>query len=136
MPTDFVDMPFDETLFESNELMRTYWERSTENRSFEASDSNVEEREQMVPYEFEELRELTKKSFEATMAQKQVVEQVIDVPSEPSVLDAVVVPLAVTRSVSSTNLSGGAQLLIAILAIVALWIIIVWLGQSKRKSRF
>lgn len=41
---NFPDVPFDESLFDANDMMKSYWERSTENRHMETSDDVREEK--------------------------------------------------------------------------------------------
>ena len=55
---NFPEVPFSENLFESNEAMKDYWKRSTEDRPFIAEQSKFEE-----PEDIEELRYISMNSW-------------------------------------------------------------------------
>jgi len=51
---NFPDVPFDEKLFESNELLRSYWDRATESKVYEIPEGFLEA---------EDLRDMTHETF-------------------------------------------------------------------------
>jgi hypothetical protein len=131
MPNTFPDVPFDESLFEANELMREYWNRSTENRSVSmVKDSNVEE--PFMPMELLELHEVSKKLYENSIANEvakttheETVEDlhVVDevVPSVPT-HEAIVKTLTVS---TGSSMSAGTVIAIIIITILVLYLLIV-----------
>jgi hypothetical protein len=134
MPNSFPEMPFDESIFDSNDLMREYWERTTENRTQAfVQDIRIEE----TPYtdDLAELHRLSIKSFpKETMSEveqvptfvqhesNEVVHQVVQETQFEGPETAVVVPLIVQ---TNSGLSGGAILAVIILVILLLYIVIV-----------
>lgn len=137
MPNTFPDVPFDESLFEANELMREYWQRSTENRAISSvPDTTVEET--LLVSELLQLQEMSKNTFERQL-QKEEVQQVVNMP-EPEVqneeIHVVNVPLeipsheAIVKTLTvnqNSGLSAGAVVAIIIITIIVLYLIIVGL---------
>lgn len=83
---NFPDVPFDESLFEANDMMKSYWERSTENRSDNfVRDVRTEEHD--LPEELRELRQMTLDSFTERPSTEEPV--VVGVPAKAS-MDALV----------------------------------------------
>lgn len=85
---NFPDVPIDEKLFESNEMMREYWDRSTQNRGVHfVPDVRAEE-------DFEELRSLTAEAYDS-------IEEIVEAPMRAETMDAVVTPKATSVSDST-----------------------------------
>lgn len=101
----FPEVPIDENLFESNEVMKDYWNRSTSSRPFEAQDEAPED-------DLIELRKLT------DMHYQQGTESITSESKEAPVIDAIVVPKA-TSSTDRTTL----LLLVILAALVVIWFI-------------
>ena len=86
---NFPDVPFDETLFESNVMMKNYWERQTENRSYFAQDERVEE--EHIGQDIVELRELSMGSFavpetESVAETAEIVQSSFGLTEKPSIV--------------------------------------------------
>lgn len=97
---NFPEMPFDESMFESNELMRTYWERSTQER--DSMDSESLRVEQYMPEDLAELSSLSSATYDALVvgATKRIVQDAVvkplmaDVAADEPVAAAPVEPVA------------------------------------------
>ena len=88
---NFPDVPVDEKLFESNEMMREYWDRSTQNRGVHfVPDVRAEDDE------FDELRSATADNF---VPNSDVAEVVVAAPLRAATMDAVVTPKSTTDNV-------------------------------------
>jgi hypothetical protein len=112
---NFPDVPFDETLFEANDMMKSYWERSTENRT-ENFVRDVRTEEQDLPEELRELRQLTLDSFgENQVAEKpEDLGEVVGQP-EAATVDAIVRPKSVNGStVVLWLIVGGAAVFLVV----------------------
>jgi len=134
MPNTFPDVPFDESLFEANELMREYWNRSTENRvTSMAKDSNVVE--PFMATELLELHEVSKHLFESSQEQQTGETQTSSEEAEHQQLhvvdafapevpthEAIVKTLTVSEG---SSLSAGAVIAIIIITLLVLYLIIV-----------
>jgi len=114
---NFPEVPFDETLFEANDMMKSYWERSTENRE-ENFVRDVRTEEQDLPVELRELRQMTLDAFGdkavADSPGDNVVGDVIGHTEAPSV-DALV-------TAKSTN--GSTILLWAVVIGAAVFVVV------------
>jgi hypothetical protein len=89
---NFPDVPIDEKLFESNEMMREYWDRSTQNRGVHfVPEVRAEDND-----EFAELRSATAMEFEAN---DDVV--VVQAPLTAKSTDAIVKPKAAASTVDA-----------------------------------
>jgi hypothetical protein len=134
MPNNFPEMPFDESIFDSNDLMREYWERTTESR-VQGFASDIRMEETHLTDDLAELHRLTVKSFPKEEVDtfdvrpvEHVVQEEIHVV-EPTTFQApelaVVEPLLVS---SGSGMSGGAILAVVILTILLLYIVLVATG--------
>lgn len=140
----FPELPFDESLFEANELMRTYWERSTQDRDDHEYEGLKEER--MLPEDFADLRAASKEAF-----LNRAGSTVVGAPARANI-DAVVKPLSTEAPVApvteepaapeaapeaapapAPRTLSGADTAWVILAVVAVFVILVFLlGRTNR----
>lgn len=113
-------MPFDENLFESNQMMKDYWSRTTAERSIEYARDVVHE-ETALPEDgeaavYQELRQLSEQSYRPASS------GYVSRPSAPladvfmSAEGAIVRPKA--RDASGTNSAIVAGVAVAILALI------------------
>jgi hypothetical protein len=117
---NFPDVPFDESLFEAIDMMKSYWERSTENRSDNfVRDVRTEEHD--LPEELRQLRQLTLDSFtERVMPELEVV----GVPEKASV-DALV---------TEKSVNGYTVVLWIILAAIVVFVVVSQMHHYRYRS--
>lgn len=131
---NFPNVPIDESLFESNEMMRAYWERSTENRNVHfVADLRYEED---TPDDFAELRALSMETFTAsTVVQESpealVVNNTVGLVEEVPA-DAVVVPKS-DEVVSGRAITGGQTAAIVVVAVVVVAYLYISYNASRRR---
>lgn len=89
-------MPFDESMFESNELMQTYWDRSTQERESSTVDYRAERHD-----EFDELRHLSETTFDSVVVGQQQQQPKVDAIVEP--LEAPPTVVQVNQSLDSND---------------------------------
>lgn len=68
----FPDVPYDETLFESNELMRNYWENATQKRSAVDTQETIDELYDLSIASFNEDQVLRLSTVEDSLKDKNV----------------------------------------------------------------
>jgi hypothetical protein len=147
--SNFDSMPFDESLFESNEMMKTYWERSTENRSVHFS-QDVRNEERQLPDDIRELHELSMSSYESNSSEKERDEapkaETEEIPKVPTdafgqpqaeiVLAASAGPKRNRRNaeVSAKALSKNHYFLIISLSVVGAFFLLLYAYSKMSKS--
>lgn len=119
---NFPDVPFDESLFEANQMMKTYWERSTENRNVEFNAPRADSEDEL-PTDLAELRALSMEALAESMQAEAVeapVEAIVEVPvAVKAVIDAPVLPKQLFGGITNTQAVGiGIILILAIIIII------------------
>ena len=134
---NFPDVPFDETLFESNEMMRNYWDRATQKRS-SAFDSAEEE---------DELRDLTIASFDQNVVRYSTVEdsqkkKTVDVKASEPAAEPAAAP-ASAPAAPAAPLARSAPLSKAVLGLnegqwglVAIAVVVLFYLYTRNSSRY
>ena len=125
---NFPDVPFDESLFEANQMMKTYWERSTENRNVEfVPDARAEDE---LPTDLAELRVLSMETlaeaFEPVVV--AVEERPVEPPVEP-IIDAIVLPKQLFGGLTNTQAAG-----VGIIVLLAIYIIIISINHYRSRT--
>jgi len=131
MPSTFPNVPFDESLFEANDLMLEYWQRSTEDRTH-AYVPDVRAEEEYFAKDILELRERSIRSYEPKEVISQTSEtervrevpvklHVVSAPTHQNTEQAIVKPLTQSES----TMSGGAAIAVIIITLILLYIVIV-----------
>lgn len=138
------DVPYDESLMDSNDFMKTYWERSTENRNVAfVQDLRTDER---TSDDFSELRSMSMGAFGGLEADEQIDELNDKVPGapeaapakDPSVLDTTfgsedVPGLVEPKSVTITGSTVAIWLLGALLLLLGALLYMTYRTSRERQ---
>jgi len=127
---NFPDVPFDESLFDANDMMKSYWERSTDNRHNEHV-SDVPREEKTVHEELQnELYALSMESFNSKAHGKTTAAEA----AEALVVVGLPKKVAVDALVTEKSTAGTVTVL-ALVTVVAIFLI----GRAimgKNRSRY
>jgi hypothetical protein len=130
---NFPDVPFDESLFDANDMMKSYWERSTDNRHNEHV-SDVPREEKTVHEELQnELYALSMESFNSKSSQAQGKTAAAEA-EEALVVVGLPKKVAVDALVTEKSTAGTVTVL-ALVTVVAIFLI----GRAimgKNRSRY
>lgn len=128
-------MPFDETLFESNQMMRDYWNRSTEERTTDYVNDVITE-EATLPEDIHELRQLSEQAYKPEAVRSARPTEPLSQAFGPAAVafssdvGAIVEPKS-TRAASSTN-----SWIVAGVAVAVLLVLIFFNSGSSKVAPF
>jgi hypothetical protein len=136
------DVPYDESLMDSNDFMKTYWERSTENRNVAfVQDLRTDER---VSDDFSELRSMSMGAFGSLEAEDEADDRIKDslvaeVPAkDSSVIDNTfgsddMPGLVEPKSVTITGSTVAIWLLAALLVLLGVLLYMTYRTSRQRQ---
>lgn len=114
----FPNVPIDERLFESNELLREYWERSTDNRGVHFEADARFDKDPLLD-DVQELRDLSVSAFEETA-------------QAPFVRDAIVLPKNEDAPLTTrAGMSVNQVVVWTAIGIIALYFLVLKSGGNR-----
>lgn len=112
------DVPYDENLFESNEFMKSYWERSTENRNV-AFVQDLRSNETMN--DDSELRDLSMGLYD----DDELLDSSVTLPEPPKLVDSSFNKKRSDPTVTPKEVSKTTAIVWALIAIGAIFIFLI-----------